>query len=93
MSVGMTPRLPFVTNPASCPSTRRAVKRSERSRSAVRLASVKNRSSATCGALRRVDVAVAHPLAEGVRAHVDELDLVGEREDLVGEPFADRGAR
>ena len=29
------------------------------------------------GALGRVDVAVPHPLAERVRAHVDELDLVG----------------
>ena len=31
------------------------------------------------GPLGRVDVAVTHPLAERVRAHVDELDLVGER--------------
>ena len=31
------------------------------------------------GALRRVDVAVLHPLPERMRAHVHELDLVGRR--------------
>ena len=41
----------------------------------------------------RVDVAVLHPLAEGVGAHVDELDLVRREEDIVGEALVDRGTR
>ena len=45
------------------------------------------------GSIRRVDVAVAHPLAERVRAHVDEFDLVGRGEDLVRDPLVHRGAR
>ena len=45
------------------------------------------------GPLGRVDIAVAHPLAERVRAHVDELDLVGRGQDLVGDPLVDGGAR
>jgi hypothetical protein len=31
---------------------------------------------------------VAHPLAEGVRAHVHELDLVGGPDYLVGDSLA-----
>ncbi len=45
------------------------------------------------GPILGVDVAVAHPLAERVRAHVDEFDLVGRRQDLVGDPLVDRRAR
>ena len=44
------------------------------------------------GPLGRIDVAVLHPLAQGVRAHVDELDLVRGLEDLVGEALVDRRA-
>ena len=45
------------------------------------------------GALGRIDVAVAHPLAQGVRAHVDQLDLVrliekrSGRRSLTGAPM------
>ncbi len=42
------------------------------------------------GPLRRIDVAVAHPLAKRVRAHVDELDLVGLGQHRVGQPLVDR---
>ena len=45
------------------------------------------------GPLGRVHVAVAHPLPERVRAHVDELDLLGAEEDLVGEPLVHRAPR
>ena len=80
----------MVRRPSSWSSTRRATRRRASSRSAVRFASVKNRSRATWRAVRRVDVAVAHPLAERVRAHVDELDLVGAEQDVVREPLVDR---
>ena len=40
----------------------------------------------------RVDVAVLHALAERVRAHVDELDLVGAEQHLVGQALVDRRA-
>ena len=78
---------------SSWSSTRRATSRSESSRSAVRFDSVKNFSSATCGPLGWIDVAVLHPLAQGVGAHVDELDLVGGQQDLVGEALVDRVRR
>ncbi len=42
--------------------------------------------------LGRVDVAVAHPLAERERAHVDQLDLVGGGEDLVRDALVHRRA-
>ena len=44
------------------------------------------------GPIGRVDVAVLHPLPERVGAHVDELDLVGGQQDLVGEALVDRRA-
>ena len=44
------------------------------------------------GALRRIDVAVLHPLAERVRAHVDELDLVGAEQDVLRQALVDRRA-
>ena len=76
--------------PSSCASTRPATNRRASSRSAVRLDSVKNRSSAIRARSSRIDVAVAHPLAQRERAHVDELDLVGGGEDLVRDPLVDR---
>ena len=42
-------------------------------------------------ALLGVDVAVAHPLAERERTHVDELDLIGGGKDLVGDALVDGG--
>jgi hypothetical protein len=45
------------------------------------------------GAFRRIDVAVAHPLPERVRAHVHELDLVGGPDHFVGDALADRHAQ
>ena len=56
--------------PSSWASTRPATNRSASSRSAVRFDSVKNRSRAIAGPVLRVDVAVAHPLAQGEGAHV-----------------------
>ena len=43
--------------------------------------------------LRRVDVAVRHPAAQRLRGHVDQLDLVGRADDLVGHglPLGDAG--
>ena len=45
------------------------------------------------GPVGRIDVAVPHALAERVRAHVDELDLVGASEDRVRQALVDRRAR
>ena len=86
--------VPFVAVPlpSSCASTRPATNRSASSRRAVRFDSVKKRSSAILARSSRVDVAVAHPLAKRVRAHVDELDLVGSGQHLVGDPLVDRRA-
>ena len=41
------------------------------------------------GALRRIDVAVADPLAQRVGAHVDQLDLVGLLHEAVREALVD----
>ena len=42
------------------------------------------------GTFGRIDVAVAHPLPERVRAHVHQLDLVGGPDHLVWDSLADR---
>ena len=45
------------------------------------------------GALGRIDVAVLHALSKGVGTHVDELDLVGIEQHLIGEALVHRSAR
>ena len=41
--------------------------------------------------LRRVDVAVGHPSAQGLRRHVDQLELIGAAHDVVGHRLALHG--
>ena len=80
---------PGAPDVSSCPSTRRATRRSESSRSAVRFASVKNFSSDR-HALWRVNVALLHALAERVRAHVDGSISSTPASTAVGQSLVDR---
>ena len=77
---------------SSWPSTRRAVESEGQlaQRRQVRLG--EELVECDLRPLGRIDVAVLHALAQGVGAHVDQLDLIGALEHLVGQALVDRGS-
>ncbi len=75
---------------SSWSSTRRATRRRASSTQRGQVLLGEEALESDAGGVRPVDVAVAHPLAERVGAHIDELDLVDGRQRLVRDPLPDR---